>query len=44
MSKDKLLNACKAIQKAYCRTDKGQPLAVASAIKLVNEAIKEYLK
>lgn len=36
-----LLEACKAIQAAYGRTDNGQPVAMAQAVKLVIESIKK---
>jgi len=34
-----LLEACKAIQSAYARTDNGKVLARAKAVKLANAAI-----
>ena len=38
---NKLLEACKAVQAAYGRTDNGQSLAMAHAVKLVINAIRE---
>ncbi len=38
-----LLEACKAIQAAYGRTDGGQTLAMAKAVRIVNNAIKNTI-